>query len=111
MKFKNLDIKNIFKKRSFHRKDYQNLSLKAAHDWKLVLAVFSIIIIVVATLNFYLFIRVSEGEAFSRYDSSEIEKEAINLKDMEKIISFFDGKALKINNLVNSSEWDVDPSL
>ncbi len=111
MNLKNIDIKKLFKKPSFHKKEYQNLSLKAAHDWKLVLALFFIVISAVAVFNFYLFIQVSEGEAFSRYDSSESEKEAVSLKDLQKIISFFDGKAEKLNDSADSQKWSVDPAL
>lgn len=111
MNLKNIDIKKLFKKHSFHKKEYQNLSLKAAHDWKLILGFFLIAIVATAVLNFYLFMRISEGEAFGSYGSSEVEKETINIKELEKIISFFEEKERKGGDYIDSQKWNVDPSL
>lgn len=111
MNLKNLDLKNIFSKSKEPQSDFPNLSMKAAHDWKMILLIFFVLMFVVVGLNLLLFIKISEGEAFGKNISSGSEEATIDISSLGGIVSSFEEKEKRTELIIEESTASIDPSL
>lgn len=111
MKISIKDILGRFKKISFKKKEFVNLSSKAAYDWKIMLILFFLMGILIAGLNIFLFLKINRGDIFRSDGSQEASEASIDKEELNKIITLFANKEINLNLLREEKRASFDPSL
>ena len=102
-------IKNIFQ-----RKDTSGLSIFGhGHnfDWKIMLSIFLLVVIIVVAFNTQLYLGVKAGDIFQSQNSSYTQPVLINRKFLEQILQKFSPRAENLKALQTQKPVLVDPSL
>jgi len=108
---KPFDIKKLFSKLpTFKKLEFRSVSAKAHFDWKVMIILFFFIWIGIIVYSTKIFFDVDKG-AFFTTETSEIQTTPIiNKKTLEAVVSIFEEKNKKIEELKVSSPSVPDPS-
>jgi len=111
MKISLKDIKNWFKKINLKKKEFANLSSKAAYDWKIMLILFFLMVVLIAGLNIFLFLKINSGDIFISNGTREASEASINKEDLNRVITLFADKTINLEILRKEKRASFDPSL
>lgn len=108
----NLNFKKITQKISNARgKDKLKIEISPYRDWGIFLAIFFILLIVIAIASAYLFIQIKNEEIFTKERALEEEIEMLDIKALKSTIEFFDVRDENFNNILEQKPDIIDPSL
>lgn len=79
-------------------------------DWKILVLSFLLIIILLVAFSFYISFKVKE-ENFSFLSDSKKNEELLNRERLSKVITFFDSKQNRLDDLKAKKPLNIDPSL
>ena len=84
---------------------------RAAHDWRLMLLVFVLILLVVVSVDGYLLSRINRGDFFETVSITETNVEARNRKSLIDAANFFQARKERYQNFLSSPTVEIDPSI
>ncbi len=107
-----VNFKKITQKISKARgKDKLKMQISPYRDWGIFLAIFFILLVVIAVASAYLFLQINNEEIFTKERALEEEIEMLDLEMLKNKIEFFDVRDENFNNLLKQKPDIVDPSL
>jgi hypothetical protein len=109
MKIPKIKLKNL-SKIHVKKREFKNLSSRAAYDWKIMLAVFLILVIFLIVFHSTLFFRIDEGEAFSSSQKQEKKKPLISISALEETVRHFEERSADLELLRSGGRRSTDPS-
>jgi len=106
------NFKNITKKFPRGRgKDKSKAEFRVYRDWGILLAVFFILLVFVATANVYLFTTINKEGIFAKERPVEEEIEMLDVDTLKSTIEFFGNRTENFDKLLEQKPDIVDPSL
>lgn len=104
-------IKDFFKKLSKKKTyDYTHEILHSRRDWSRILVMFIVLILVGASFNFYLFLRITAGDIFDA-QAGLVDAKTLDRKVIRDIIDSFDKRALELEEIKKAPPSIPDPLL
>lgn len=81
-------------------------------DWKAMVLIFFVMILLVFALDGYILLRVNQGDFFSGGDDSTLEDSAsLDRKTLINAVEFFEKQRADYQNFRNSDLPEIDPSI
>lgn len=107
--FLNLKKKNVGKKKIFSFLFF--LGKDPYRDWKSLIIFFSILFVIVISMNVYLFLGVVRGDLFQVQDDQGVPPKPFDREFMMEVLSDFDAKQKRLEVLKQNNIAISDPSL
>ena len=103
----NLNFKTLFKKK---RRGLGNRDLSIKRDWYIILAFFSVSLIVAVSVHMVIFWKIDRNEFFVGTNESGIVVDTIDRTTLKNIVDTLEAKSEMHDKLLESSPTRVDPS-
>ena len=104
-------IKSIFSGLKPSSFSYTRRGMKPVHDWRIILIVSQIFVLIVVIASIYFYVNISQGKLFSvKEDYSDIEIN-INNNLLKKIVGDVDKRQSLIESVKDNKTYTSDPSL
>ncbi|TSC67659.1 MAG: hypothetical protein G01um101472_344 [Parcubacteria group bacterium Gr01-1014_72] len=99
----------------FHRGESANAFAYASErnpyrDWNIIIAVFAVLAVLVAGWSFYMYQKISRGEAFVSEKAREAVVESVDKVALREVISEYGERAKRLQELRRAPLPFVDPS-
>jgi hypothetical protein len=96
-------------KKYFHKKE--KISGNFLHDWKVILVVSILLVIILGGLSVLLFFQIDKGKIFRTEGTISVSLEKINTNLLNKILDFYKSRETK-TDMVNRGEFAIpDPAI
>ncbi len=102
-----MDLKFLRLKKKFKKSEHQP---NPDFYWRIILAIFSILILSSFVFGAYLFFAVNEGDFSSTIIYTE-QSQKISKERMGKVLDFFTNRSDKSKQILNSPALESDPSI
>lgn len=108
---KSIDIKKIFSRiTNIKRLEFKSVSSKARFDWKVMIIIFFFIWIGVIVYSTTIFFDIDKGTFFTSEVVQNQQTSIINKKTLDTVITMFEEKSKKLEELKTNTVSIPDPS-
>lgn len=108
---KGFDIKKIFKKFIRLRdKDKLKMEITPHRDWRILVVVFAVLVIIVAAVSFYSFMHIGNDDIFLSRGGDRSAVKMLDTQKLKNIIQAFQARADELAGMRANRPHVVDPS-
>ncbi len=85
---KTINFKKIF--RHLNYQNYEGIEIKMARDWKLILILFVLLLVIISLIDFYIYFDIKEKIDSDITDSADIKYKTIEKSSLNNILKIID---------------------
>ncbi len=80
-------------------------------DWMLIIGAFVALVLIIATIDGYLLVKINRGDFFKVEENSELSQETVNRKKLVDVEEFFAARQKAYAEFSQTAAPEIDPSI
>ena len=105
------DIKKIFKRfLQLRDKDKLKMEMTPRSDWRTLFIIFTILVIAVGSVSFYIFVQIERDEIFLAKEGEQLRVRTFNAQKLKDTLKAFEQRKAGLDTLRIERPHIIDPS-